>query len=368
MNPMQVLRRTQGAPPTKQQIKGWQGIPPQLILVDLSKSCTLWCYRHCGYPGQQLRREQRLKEGLHVEPKFINAELLKKAFDEIIISWPPFKPVIQISADGEPLLHPKREELITYPAEKLGLDVGLTSNGTLLTPQLVERFCNAGLSLINISLDAATPETYQLVRPTRAGANLFHKVTDNIRAGVAVRNKLAKEKPIKTKFMITMIQRVESANEEDAFETLGKDMGVDRVSFRPLNTSAGLTPFAIENSKIIERDKDGVVTTVEGVKRHPCHFPFTRFSLTFEDEQSLQFAFCPHAWDRRDADVGKYPRDGSLKELWRSQVLEDVRKSHLLNKFNPKSICGGCPDWRFVTTREKSTYADIVKNNDFLNQ
>ncbi len=360
---MEVYRRYQGDPPTGGQIEGWLGSPPKLILVDLSKKCNLWCEAHCGYPGQQLRREEKIAQGVGTDPNFINPNLLKQAFDEITTTWDPFKPVIQISADGEPLLHPKSREIISYPA-KLGLRVGLTTNGILLTERLVEEFCRAGVNLINISLDAATPETYSKVRPERSGRfNFFQKVTENIRRAVKIKAKLAQEQPVNTGFMITMIQREESRGEEDQFVTLGEELGVDKVSFRPLNTTANLTPFAIENSRLIEKDDQGVVTAVDGVKRHPCHFPFTRFSLSFTDDESLQFVFCPHAWDRPDANVGRYPQDGTLRQLWQSSLLEEVRKSHLANRFSPDSICAGCPDWRFVTTREKQSYADILKTD-----
>lgn len=133
----------------------------------------------------------------------------------------------------------------------MGLNVGLTTNGTLLTPSLVEKFCLAGVRLVNISLDAATGETYGIVRPERhKRVNYFNRVIENICKAVEIRNKIKKLYDTPTKFMITMIIRPESAHEEEAFVELGKQLGVDKVSYRPLNTTAGLTPFRIKAFRI----------------------------------------------------------------------------------------------------------------------
>ena len=361
MERIEILRRIQSGPPTKEQIEGWIDKPPALVLIDLSKKCNLWCDLHCGYPNQELRREDNEAQGKPNEPLFIDVARLKSAYDEIATSWSPFKPALQISADGEPLLHPKALEAICYPAQELGLDVGLTTNGTLLTVPKVEKMCLAGVRLVNISLDAASEETYGIVRPERhRRVNYFPIVLRNIEQAVKVRDRLLMKHDIKTQFMITMIMREETAHEEEAFIDLGKTLGVDKVSYRPLNTTAGLTPFTQGNAHEVVVGKDGVVEEVDGVARHPCHFPFTRFSLTVA-EDGVKFVYCPHAWDRTDADIGVYPRDGSLKDLWKSVRLEEIRQAHLENKFLPGSLCANCADWRLVTGSDQVTYADIVK-------
>ena len=305
-----------------------------------------------------------MKKGEWVVPEYINVEVLKKAYREMASAWKPFKPAIQVSADGEPLLHPKREELLCYPA-KIGLDVGLTTNGTLLTEDLVEKMCLAGVNLINVSLDAATEKTYGIVRPVRFhNFNFFKVVCRNIQNAVKIKNMYNKLGKSKMQIMINMIQREETKNEEDAFVQLGKELGVDKVTVRPLNTSAGLTPFLEkEVAQSIVRDKWGIVRFVDGVARHPCHFPFTRFSLTINDENSVKFVYCPHAWDREEADIGVYPRDGSLKDLWEGKKLAKIRKSHLTNNFKNNSLCGACADWRLVTGKDQITYAQIVKGD-----
>lgn len=57
---------------------------------------------------------------------------------------------------GEPLLHPDIVEIVRY-ARELGFTTSLTTNGFLLTPELIKALENAGLQTMQISVDRMTP-------------------------------------------------------------------------------------------------------------------------------------------------------------------------------------------------------------------
>ncbi len=57
---------------------------------------------------------------------------------------------------GEPLLHPDIVELVRY-ARELGFTTSLTTNGFLLSPELVRALDQAGLQTLQISVDRMTP-------------------------------------------------------------------------------------------------------------------------------------------------------------------------------------------------------------------
>ena len=70
---------------------------------------------------------------------------------------------------GEPLTHPNIVELVGYCRE-LGFATSLTTNGFLLTRKLVEQLENAGLQVMQISVDRMTPspitkKTFKTVLP-----------------------------------------------------------------------------------------------------------------------------------------------------------------------------------------------------------
>src|SRR5205814_4804220 len=57
---------------------------------------------------------------------------------------------------GEPLVHPDIVELVRYCRE-LGFATSLTTNGFLLTRKLVAQLEDAGLQVMQISVDRMTP-------------------------------------------------------------------------------------------------------------------------------------------------------------------------------------------------------------------
>ena len=72
-------------------------------------------------------------------------------------------PTLFFGGFGEPLAHPHIVEMVAQ-AKALGGPVELITNGTLLTQELSRRLIAAGLDLLWVSLDGATPESYTDVR------------------------------------------------------------------------------------------------------------------------------------------------------------------------------------------------------------
>lgn len=72
-------------------------------------------------------------------------------------------PIVFFGGWGEPLFHPKIVEMVAQ-AKRLGSRVELITNGTLLAPEVTRGLIEAGLDVLWVSLDGATPETYADVR------------------------------------------------------------------------------------------------------------------------------------------------------------------------------------------------------------
>ena len=60
---------------------------------------------------------------------------------------------IRVTADGEPMLHPKIFDMLEYAALQGAGPVGLTTNGSLLTEAAAKRLLASGLFLVDVSLD-----------------------------------------------------------------------------------------------------------------------------------------------------------------------------------------------------------------------
>jgi MoaA/NifB/PqqE/SkfB family radical SAM enzyme len=85
-------------------------------------------------------------------------------------------PAVFFGGFGEPLFHPKIVEMVAR-AKSLGAWVELVTNGTRLTSDLARDLIAAGLDVLWVSIDGATPESYADVR---LGAEL-PQVLDNVR-------------------------------------------------------------------------------------------------------------------------------------------------------------------------------------------
>lgn len=64
---------------------------------------------------------------------------------------------------GEPLLHPRFFDMVRYAVAR-GVAVSVNTNLTLLTPAKAELAATCGLEAIYVSVDGATPETYERIR------------------------------------------------------------------------------------------------------------------------------------------------------------------------------------------------------------
>jgi len=86
-------------------------------------------------------------------------------FDRIVEGLRPFSrpPDVFFGGLGEPLAHPDIVDMIRR-MKSLGCYVELITNGTLLNKSLSEQLIDAGLDLLWVSLDGATPESYRDVR------------------------------------------------------------------------------------------------------------------------------------------------------------------------------------------------------------
>lgn len=87
---------------------------------------------------------------------------------------------------GEPLMHPRFFDMVRYATDK-GIRVSTNSNLTLLTARRAEQCVASGLEWLHVSLDGATPETYERIRErahfARVVRNIELLLTARRRAG-----------------------------------------------------------------------------------------------------------------------------------------------------------------------------------------
>jgi MoaA/NifB/PqqE/SkfB family radical SAM enzyme len=166
---------------------------------------------------------------------------------EQLEQWVPYlrqAQFIQLHGDGEPLLSPafwRALELIGTDSKETKC-VSINTNGMLLNKDNIERLINSPLQNINVSLDAATPETYRKIR----GAD-FNVLLNNIRNFVRIRDQLGAKLPLLYLNMTLMRANIE---ELPQFIRLVSQLKGERAYFWNMNDSLE----CIINARRVERD------------------------------------------------------------------------------------------------------------------
>jgi radical SAM protein with 4Fe4S-binding SPASM domain len=129
-----------------------QNLPPDLlrfsaqskpvVMWNLTAHCNLAC-RHCYMDsGREAREEMSLEEGMHL-------------VDELA----DMKVPILIFTGGEPLLS-RNFYALAFHAREAGLRTVISTNGTLITPEVARLLAEAKIRYVGVSLDAAKPEQH----------------------------------------------------------------------------------------------------------------------------------------------------------------------------------------------------------------
>jgi MoaA/NifB/PqqE/SkfB family radical SAM enzyme len=142
-------------------------IPPYLpskfqrIHLELTNKCNFSCV-FC--PDCVMTRERG----------FMEEDLARSALDQIADLDIAEKVTFHVM--GEPLLHPRFFEILDHAASRK-LAVGLTTNGALLTPSVIQRLAERDLYQIDISLQTPDSESFLATRGTRMD---FDKYVDRL--------------------------------------------------------------------------------------------------------------------------------------------------------------------------------------------
>lgn len=302
---------------------------PSQILVDVTEICNLSCI-HCPHP--------QFKNSEHYASRALTLDLHSKMVDEVRQHGQNNTQYIRYAANGEPLTHPHIYEMLEEATRNSGVMVTLTTNGTLMTEKRIERLLAAGVDVIDISLDALTPETYAKIR---VNGNL--NVTQ---ANVLKLIQMSKESVSKTKVVVSYVEQPLNIAETQDFEAFWRDNGAEYVVIRRLHSCSGAKTDLAE----VRRNNNG------SQLRQPCLYPWERIVLNPNGD----LAFCPSDWVHGSV-IADY-RTTTIHETWQGEFYSKLREAHLSNDFANHQFCGQCPDW--AATRwpnEGRSYANMIE-------
>jgi MoaA/NifB/PqqE/SkfB family radical SAM enzyme len=302
---------------------------PSQIIVDATEVCNLACI-HCPHP--------EFKRSPEYGARYLDLALHHKMVEEVRECGQGHTQFIRYTSNGEPLVHPGIYEMLDYAVDRSGVFVTVTTNGTTMNQKRIEKLLAAGLHMVDVSIDAFSPEIYAKVR-----VNGELGVT---RANVLRLLAMKRELGAATKVVVSFVEQPQNTHEAADFEKYWNEQGADYVVIRRLHSAAG----GVATIAADMRDRQ------KGKNRYPCLYPWERILLNPKG----QLAFCPQDWVHGSV-IADY-RNSTIRDVWRSDTYRRLREAHLCCDFSHHAFCGKCPDWE--QTRwpgEGRSYADLVE-------
>ena len=163
----------------------WLRSMPRCLALVLSNHCNIGCI-HC----YQAKNSDNL-----LEPRKIGAELRRE-----FAAFYPFLSTLRLQG-GELFAIPGFSELLDDVAASTDRPiVSISTNGTLIDDGWAERIVRTPFHTVTISIDAATPNTFERLR---RGAHL-HQVLENTRRIQRWKEKLSSPYPLLDSFFVAM--------------------------------------------------------------------------------------------------------------------------------------------------------------------
>lgn len=302
---------------------------PSQVIVDVTEVCNLECI-HCPHP--------EFKKSEYYATRYLDPALNAKIVDEVREHGAGKTQYIRYSSEGEPLVHPRGYDMIEYAARNSGVFVTLTTNGTIMNEKRTRRLLDSGVHMVDISIDAMTPETYARVR-VKGDLNVTRANVLNLLAWI-------RQSGSPTKVVVSFIEQPQNRHEAEQFRTYWNEQGADSVVIRRLHSAAG----AVVDVASIMRAEQASET------RRPCVYPWERIVLNPRG----YLAFCPADWTHGSS-IADY-RETTVAETWQSDYYRKLREAHLGNDYSAHGFCGQCPDWKQTRWPEEGRgYADLIK-------
>jgi Radical SAM superfamily/Iron-sulfur cluster-binding domain len=265
-------------------------ILPEIVQIESTNICNAKCV-FC--PRDEMHRRQGV----------MTFDLFKKIVDECAELGITH---VRVHNYGEPFIDRRLVEKVRYAKGKGIQEVGMISNGSLITEEVARSMIEAGLDAINISVDAGGREVFE---STRIGLK-YDKVIDNVEGLVRLRAELGRRRP---KLILSFVRQNNSADEQ-AFIEHWKAIA-DKIHITDLHNWAGT----------LNRESD---------VNYPCYRPWLTFTVLWDGRVSL----CCADFDGRTV-LGDL-NSSTIQEVWNAEPYRNVRRMHL--ESGGPDICRSC--------------------------
>jgi MoaA/NifB/PqqE/SkfB family radical SAM enzyme len=263
---------------------------PEIVQIESTNICNAKCV-FC--PRDDMERRQGI----------MDMALFTKIVDECVELGIEH---VRMHNYGEPFVDRALVEKVRYAKQKGVPQVGMISNGSLITEAAARGMIDAGLDAINISVDASGKETFE---KTRVGLK-YDKVIANVERLLALREAAGATRP---KLILSFV-RQNNSEDERAFIEHWRPRA-DKIHITDLHNWAGTLN---QRSDV----------------NYPCYRPWLTFTTLWDGRVSL----CCADFDGRTI-LGDL-RTSTIRDVWNSDAYRAVRRQHL--ESGGPDICRSC--------------------------
>jgi MoaA/NifB/PqqE/SkfB family radical SAM enzyme len=243
-------------------------------------------------------------------------------------------PSIKLNYRGEPTLNKNLVKMVKLAKDAGIIEVQFNTNGTLLNDRLSENLIDAGLDRIKFSIDGATPEVYEKIRGFS-----YDGVVENVKNFVKTRNEKGKVRPI---VHVQMVYMQDNKDEIVRYVQFWKDI-VNRIGFSRYRSAERV----LKDKRRVEPEPTVTI---------PCPQLWQRLLVTFDGH----ILMC--CGDHKALNPLGHISETTLKEVWRSDLLEKHRRLHLEDRSDEIAACSICEINRADPKTAEKTWEKIRKN------
>ena len=319
---------------------------PRVLYLETTNRCNLKCRGCILFRGSwEPERDMTLAE-------------LAMITDQV-----PDLEKVYLHGIGEPLLNPEIIEMITHLKQR-DVQVIFNSNGLLLTESLQTSLIQAGLDELRISLDAASPKTYQKIRKSRQ----FDQLTANLASFLHLQKQLQATRP---KMSLWFLGTKDNISELPDFVKLAAQLDVRDIYLQRLVYFLDDSGYGVaranktlqgadeKTSKLVRESQDladrlGIRFNASGCSRplaclqgdadadqpwRRCYRPATLMYIT-ANGNVLPCCISPFSSRHYEAHILGNVFAERLAEVWSGSGYLKFRKRHQTG--NPPECCRGC--------------------------
>lgn len=305
---------------------------PYTYQIEVNNFCNLSC-AHCP------RRAE------HAE---INTGRWTMEMLERVMPWMSSAGFVGMAGLGEPFLVQQLPLMLRRIVEA-GPAPSVTTNGTLIRGEALEQIVGVGPMLISVSLDGASPETYE---PIRLGAK-FDQFVENL---VALKEAKARAGTRHPTVQLCWTWTHSNLHEAQALAKLAEQAGASMIRTHPIVVDD--VP-AVAAEAVTDEELAGAIQRLESVLspaiRH-VHVPVrTTESAGLASSNGVRRRyFCPNIWrtmhigvegNVRVCCMGAFEdlgnvRDEPLEAIWNAPAMVRLRQALLAG--DPPEVCRRC--------------------------